>query len=341
VTHATALVPVLLLALGSTWLGAQGAGAAIERVDPALDAIVAADARLEIVKGDYFGMIGKPVWVPEGNSGHLLIGDPAANTIYKWSPGSELSVFLKPAAVTKDSNAGAHVNNGRLNVLAVGAWGLALDAQGRLVIAATGDRNVVRLEKDGTRTVLADRYAGKRFNSPLELVYRSDGALYISDGTAGLRGRHEDPEAEWRFQAMFLLKDGKVEILALDEGIGTGIALSPDEKSLYNAGNRVTRYNVRADGTIENGRVIMDWGEKRAGLPRIGVTTDQKGHVYATGPGGVWILTPEGKHLGTIRHPEGGANLAFGDADGKGLYIATRRSVYRVRMNVPGLRPHT
>ncbi len=332
---------VLILALGVAWLQAQGAGSAIDRVDPALDAIVAADAKLEVVKGDYFGMIGKPVWVPEGNSGYMLVGDPAANTIYKWTPSGGLSVFLRPSGVTKDPNAGAHVNNGRLNVLAVGAWGLALDGQGRLTIAATGDRNVVRLEKDGTRTVLADSYAGKRFNSPLELVYRSDGALYISDGTAGLRGRHEDPAAEWRFQGMFLLKNGKVDILALDEGIGTGIALSPDEKYLYNAGNRVTRYNVRADGTIENGRVIMDWGDKRAGLPRIGVTTDQKGHVYATGPGGVWILTPEGQHLGTIRLPEGGANLAFGDPDGKGLYIATRRSVFRVRMNVAGLRQQT
>jgi gluconolactonase len=233
------------------------------------------------------------------------------------------------------------VNNGRLNVLAVGAWGVALDPQGRVTVAATGDRNVVRLEPDGTRTLLADRYAGKRFNSPLELVFRSDGALYISDGTAGLRDRHENPTAEWRFQALFLLKDGKVDILALDEDIGTGIALSPDEKFLYNAGNRVTRYSVRADGTIENGRVFMDWGDKRAGLPRIGVTTDQKGNVYATGPGGVWIFTAEGKHLGTIRLPEGGANLGFGDADGQGLYIMSRRSVYRIRLNVSGLRQQT
>jgi gluconolactonase len=327
-----------VIVLGCGWVSAQIAASDVVRVDPALDGVVSADAKLEVVKGDYFGMLGKPVWVPDAQGGHLLIGDPAANAIYKWTPGGGLSVFLQPAGVTKDSNAGAHVNNGRLNILAVGAWGLALDPQGRLTIAATADRNVVRLEKNGTRTVLADSYAGKRFNSPLELVYRSDGALYISDGTAGLRGRHDDPTAEWRFQALFLLKDGKVDILALDEGIGTGIALSPDEKYFYNAGNRVTRYSVRADGTIENGRVIMDWGDKRAGLPRIAVVTDQKGNVYATGPGGVWVLTPEGKHLGTIRLPEGGANLGFGDADGKGLYIMSRRSVYKIRTNVPGLR---
>ncbi len=332
---------VFVIATGCVVARAQMPGTAIDRVDPALDAIVSATAKLEVVKDDYFGMLGKPAWVPDAQGGHLLIGDPAANTIYKWTSSGGLSVFLRPSGVTRDPNAGAHVNNGRLNVLAVGVWGIALDPQGRVTLAATGDRNVVRLERDGARTVLADRYAGKRFNSPLELVYRSDGALYISDGTAGLRGRHEDPAAEWRFQALFLLKDGEVDILALDEGIGTGIALSPDEKYLYNAGNRVTRYNVRADGTIENGRVIMDWGDKRAGLPRIGVTTDQKGNVYATGPGGVWILTPEGKHLGTIRHPEGGANLGFGDADGRGLYIMTRRSVYRIRINVAGIRPQT
>lgn len=323
------------------WAQAQVPGAAIDRVDPGLDAIVSASAKLEVVKDDYFGMLGKPAWVPDAQGGHLLLGDPAANTIYKWTPVGGLSVFLRPAGVTKDPNAGAYVNNGRLNVLAVGAWGVALDPRGRVAIAATGDRNVVRLEADGTRTLLADRYAGKRFNSPLELVFRSDGALYISDGTAGLRDRQDNPTAEWRFQALFLLKDGKVDILALDEGIGTGIALSPDEKFLYNAGNRVTRYSVRADGTIENGRVFMDWGDKRAGLPRIGVTTDQKGNVYATGPGGVWVFTPEGKHLGTIRLPEGGANLGFGDADGRGLYIMSRRSVYRMRLNISGLRPQT
>lgn len=332
-----------VITLGCGWVSAQVPAGDVDRVDPALDGIVSANAKLEVVKSDYFGMLGKPVWVPDAQGGHLLIGDPAANTIYKWAPAGGLSVFLQPAglAFKSNPNAGAHVNNGRLNILAVGVWGLALDPQGRLTLAATADRNVVRLEKDGTRTVLAEGYAGKRFNSPLELVYRSDGALYISDGTAGLRGRHEDPTAEWRFQALFLLKDDKVDILALDEGIGTGVALSPDEKYFYNAGNRVTRYSVRADGTIENGRVIMDWGAKRQGLPRIAVVTDQQGHVYATGPGGVWVLTPEGKHLGTIRLPEGGANLGWGDADGRGLYIMSRRSVYRMRLNVPGIRPQS
>ena len=329
------------VALGCAWASAQTPASDVEKVDPAFDDIVASNAKLEVVKDDYFGMLGKPVWVPDAQGGHLLISDPAANIIYNWTAAGGLSIFLSPAGVAiKDNpNVGAHVNNGRLNILAVGVWGLALDPQGRLTLAATADRNVVRLEKDGTRTVLADRYAGKRFNSPLELVYRSDGALYISDGTAGLRGRQDDSEAEWRFQALFLLKDGKVEILAYDEGIGTGIALSPDEKYLYDAGNRVTRYNVRADGTIENGRVIMDWGATRQGLPRIAVVTDQKGNVYATGPGGVWVLTSEGKHLGTIRLPEGGANLNWGDTDGKGLYIMSRRSVYKIRTNVPGIRP--
>ena len=334
----------VVIAVASGFVGglvsAQMPAGDVERVDPALDAIVSASTKLEVLKGDYFGMLGKPVWVPDAQGGQLLIGDPAANTIYKWTSAGGLGVFLQPAGIAfkTNPNAGAHVNNGRLNILAVGVWGLALDPQGRLTMAATADRNVVRIEKDGTRTVLADSYAGKRFNSPLELVYRSDGALYISDGTAGLRGRQEDPEASWRFQALFLLKDGKVEMLAMDEGIGTGIALSPDEKYFYDAGNRVTRYSVRADGTIENGRVIMDWGAKRQGLPRIAVVTDLQGHVYATGPGGVWILTPDGKHLGTIRLPEGGANLGWGDADGKGLIVMSRRSMYRMRLNVSGIR---
>lgn len=336
-------IALFVAVVGGGWAGAQAPAGDVEKIDPAFDAIVSPTAKLEVVKEDYFGLLGKPVWVPDAQGGHLLLADPAANVIYKWSAGAGLSVFLQPAglATKNNPNVGAHVNNGRLNILAVGAWGLALDPQGHLTIAATADRNVVRLESDGTRTVLADGYAGKRFNSPIELVYRSDSALYISDGTAGLRGRHDDPAAEWRFQALFLLKDGKVDILALDEGIGTGIALSPDEKYLYNAGNRITRYAVRADATIENGRVIMDWGAKRAGLPRIAVVTDQQGHVYATGPGGVWVLTSDGKHLGTIRLPEAGANLAWGDPDRRGLYIMSRRSVYRIRTNVAGLRPQS
>jgi gluconolactonase len=325
--------------LGSGGAGAQAPAGDLDRVDPAFDQIVAPGTRLEVVKEDYFGMLGKPMWMPDAQGGHLLLADPAANTIYKWSAKEGLSVFLRPAGVTAATNprAGAHVNNGRLNILANGAWGLARHPKGGwLTIAATADRNVVRLEPDGSRTVLAQGYAGKRFNSPLELAYRSDGALYISDGTAGLRGRHEDPEADWRFQALFLLKDGKVDILALDERIGTGIALSPDEKYLYNAGNVVTRYDVRPDGIIANGRVIMDWGAKRVGLPRIAVTTDRQGHVYATGPGGVWVMTSEGKHLGTVRLPDGGANLGWGDADSRGLYMVSRRSVFKIRTLVPG-----
>lgn len=337
----TALFALCALLLGVGASRAQApAGDLVVRLNPALAQIVPAGARLEVLKDDFFGLVGKPVWVKEGQSGYLLIGDPGANTIYKWTPDGKLSVFLERSGFTgKDgSRVGALVGNGRLTVVASGAWGLAQDKDGRIVIAAGGDRTVTRLEKDGTRTVLADRVDGKRFSTPIELVYRSDGALYISDGTAGLRDRAQEPSAEFRYQALSLLKDGKVRLLDTNAEVGTGIALSPDEKVLYNGGRGLKRYDVQPDGTLTNARVFVDWGPDQADLPRLGVTTDLLGNVYCTGPGGVWIIAPDGTRLGSIRVPDNVANLAFGDPDGKSLFVGTRRSLYRIRLNVAGLR---
>jgi gluconolactonase len=318
-------------------------GDGVVRLDPALDSVVSPAVRVEPVKVDYFGLVGKPVWVQDGQNGYLLVGDSAANVVYKWTPDGSLSPFLERSGYSGRTVAaiGAHVNNGRLNVFHVGPTGLALDRQGRLIVAATGDRTLVRVEKDGTRTVLADRYDGKRLNSPIESVIKSNGAIYFTDGTAGLRNRTNDATKELPFEGVYLVKDGKVQLLDREHGINPGgIALSPDERVLYVAGSRkVLRYDVRPDDTIANGRIFVDMtGQQGAtpSLPRVGVKTDRKGHLYCSGPGGVWILSPEGTHLGTIRTPEAAASHAFGDADGRTLYIATRRSLYRVRVNIPG-----
>ena len=319
-------------------------GDSVIRLDPALDTIVAAGAKVEPLKVDYFGLVGKPVWIQEGQNGYLLVGDSAANVVYKWTTDNTLSPFLDRSGYSGKEVAtiGAVVNNDRLNVFHVGPTGLALDRQGRLIVAATGDRTLVRVEKDGTRTILADRFDGKRLNSPIESVVKSNGAIYFTDGTAGLRNRDNDATKELPFEGVYLVKDGKVQLLDKElYGINPGgIALSPDEKVLYVAGSRkVLRYDVRADDTIANGRVFVDMTAPQAGmpsLPRVGVKTDQKGNLYCSGPGGVWILSPGGKHLGTIRTPEAAGSHAFGDADGRTLYIATRRSLYRVRVNIPG-----
>lgn len=342
----TGIVCVAAMAIGAAAAQTPGGGAVV-KLDPALDELVSANARVEPLQVDYFGLVGRPVWIPEGQGGYLLVGDSAANTVYKWTPDGKLTSFLERVGYSgkEEVNIGAAVYNDRLNVFHVGPTGLTVDPQGRLIVAATGDRTLIRVEKDGTRTVLADRYDGKRLNSPIEAVVKASGAIYFTDGTAGLRGRDKDPSKELPHEGVYLLKDGKVQLLDREmQGINPGgIAMSPDERVLYVAGGRkVVRYDIRPDDTIANGRVFVDMTGQQTpmpSLPRVGVRTDQKGNLYASGPGGIWILSPAGKHLGTIRTPEATANHAFGDADGKTLYIGTRRSLYRVRLNVAGGRP--
>lgn len=343
----TLLAYVLLpIAVASGVLSAQTpGGSSVIRLDPGLDGLVTSDAKLELLKGDYFGFLEGPVWVREGQSGYLLFNDIPANVIYKWTPDGVLSVFLERSGFTGTdiSNVGAVVNNGRLTVVLIGSSALALDREGRLVIVAMADRKIVRLEKDGTRTTLADRYEGKRLNSPNDLVIKSNGALYFTDGTGGLRYRDDDPTKELPFHGVFLLKNGRLQLLARDPlGLSpNGIALSPDETSLYvcsPGARKIVRFDVQPDDTVTNARLLVDMsGDKTPGGPD-GMKVDQRGNIYATGPRGVWIISPDGRHLGTILTPENATNLAFGDVDGKTLYIVGHRNLYRIRLNASGIR---
>ncbi|MDP8991311.1 MAG: SMP-30/gluconolactonase/LRE family protein [Acidobacteriota bacterium] len=330
------LAIVLMLSAGTfTFLGAQAqSGPDVIRLDPALDAIVSSKAKLEMLKTDEFGISEGPVWVQEGQMGYLLFSDIVANVVYKWTPDNKISVYLKDSGYTgtlaKVSMEGYIARSGPLFVFDFGSNGLTLDRQGRLVLCAQGDRAIVRIEKDGTRTVLADKYEGKRLNRPNDLVMKSDGAIYFSDP------RMDNPTMELAMSAVFMAKDGKVQLLASDFR-PNGLAFSPDEKILYLNGNGGIRaYDVRPDGTIENGRVFIDMtSDKTPGGPD-GMKVDQKGNVYCTGPGGIWIISPAGKHVGTIRLPSPATNLAFGDADYKTLYITDRRSLARIRLNTAG-----
>lgn len=313
----------------------------VDRLDPALDAIVSPTARLEVLKDDYFGFAEGPVWVREGRSGYLLFSDIAANSIYKWTPDGKLSVFLENAGFTgtDTTQVGAEMPNGRLRVLLIGPNGLDLDPQGRLIIVAEGDRTMVRVEKDGTRTTLADRYEGKRLNSPNDLAVKSNGSIYFTDQTSGLRNRDRNPTKEIDFHGVFLIKDSKLILLDKDPqgSAPNGIALSPDEKILYvNGGRKITRYDVLPDDTIANGRLLLEETGSAPGTSD-GMKVDSKGNIYCTGPGGVWIINPEGKHIGTIRLPQPPTNMAFGDADSKTLYITNRAGLYRIRLNVAGI----
>ena len=188
--------------------------------------------------------------------------------------------------------------------------------------------------------MLADRYEGKRLNSPNDLVFKADGALYFTDPSAGLRQRDADPKKELPFQGVYLLKDGKLQLLTRDLALPNGLAFSPDEKYLYvddTSKKSVTRYEVQPDDTIAYGRVFADMSADKAPGNPDGMKVDKKGNIYCTGPGGVWIFSPEGKHLGTIVTPEVAANLAFGEANGASLFITARSSLYRIRLKVPGI----
>ena len=337
-------VPLVLIS-GLVVVGAQTPSVKVlERLDPALDALVAPDAKLELL-GEHFGFVEGPVWVQEGSDGYLLFSDIPANLIYKRTSSGQLSIFLENSGYTgKDIlNAGAQSTSGRLHIVFVGSNGLSLDREGRLIVAAQADRSVVRLEKDGRRTILGDRYEGKRFNGPNDLTVKSNGAVYFTDTSAGLRNREANPTRELLFYGFYLIKNGQTVLLDKDlapgnpNGFPNGITLSPDEKYLYvGAGGKILRYDVLPDDTVANRRVLID-------VSTDGMKVDSLGNIYSTTEGAVWISSPEGKHLGTIVLPPvlGGTstNVGFGDADSKGLYITARSRLYKIRLKVPGVRP--
>ena len=338
------LFAVLLLALAGWSAGKAQSPATISvvRLDPALDELVPKGAALEKVGGDFIFTEG-PVWVRKGR-GSLLFSDIPANVIREWSPGGKMSVFLEHSGFTgaDATDVGGEYDSGHGKFYLLGSNGITVDSQGRVVFCAHGDRAIVRIEKDGKRTVLADRYEGKRLNSPNDLAFKSDGALYFSDPSAGLRQRDADPKKELPFQGVFMLKDGMLQLLTRDMTLPNGLAFSPDEKYLYvddTAKKNVMRYEVQPDDTISYGRLFADMSVDKAPGNPDGMKVDKKGNVYCTGPGGVWILSPEGKHLGTIVTPEVASNLAFGESNGESLFITARSSVYRIRLKVPGIMP--
>jgi gluconolactonase len=235
---------------------------------------------------------------------------------------------------------------------------MTLDTKGRVTIAGHARRNVWRLETLDPKakiTVLADQFEGKPLNSPNDLAYRSDGSLYFTDPPYGLPTQSDqDPEKKLSFNGVYRIPGArdqaagappdraKLQVVIRDLPRPNGIAFSPDEKVLYvsNSGpKKWFRYTVRPDGSVTDGKLLFDASaEKGAGGPD-GIKVDRQGNVWGSGPGGVWILSPDGKHLGTIPVPEVVGNLGWGDADGKTLYIVASTSVYRIRTRVGGVKP--
>jgi gluconolactonase len=321
---------------------------AVVRLDPALDALVSPDAKVELVKGG-FGFTEGPVWVQKGTEGYLLFTDIPGNVVWKLTADGQASVYLENVGYNGPerwrwgpiSNNGKDRNDPKFEeFVMMGADGLTVDREGRLILATFAGRSLMRIELDGKRTVLADRYEGKRFGGPNDVVVKSDGAIYFTDTYGALRLRDKDPKKELDFNAVYRWKDGKLTLVVKDMPNTNGLAFSPDEKYLYVNGSRdnyVNRYEVQADGSLANGKLFIDMrGQTEPGITD-GLRVDTQGNLYETGPGGVWIISPDGKHLGTIRAPEQSTNVGFGDADKKTLYIAARTGIYRIRVNTPGI----
>jgi gluconolactonase len=328
---------------GAFEVPAQNGGGQIIRLDPALDALISPGAKIEKL-ADGFGFTEGPVWVHSGGLPYLIFSDIPANVINKWTPDGKVSVFLEKSGFTgaDPGDAGYQFLSGHTMVTLYGSNGITLDKQGRVTYCTHGDRDVVRLEENGKRTVLADRFEGKRLNSPNDLVYKSDGSLYFTDPPFGLRKLADDPKKELPFAGVYLLAEGKLSVVSKDFPSPNGLAFSPDEKYLYvddSFTKTYWRFDVQPDGTLTNKKLLIDASSSIEDGGPDGMKVDKQGNIYAAGPGGVWVLTPDGKHLGTIRPPENPANLAWGDADAKTLYFTAVTGLYRLRVNVAGIRP--
>jgi gluconolactonase len=303
----------------------------IERLDPRFDRLVPRDVRVERI-AEGFDWSEGPVW--DRSRHYLLFSDVPRNTVFKWQEARGTSVFLKPSGYT-----GAAPRTGE-----PGSNGLLIDRQGHLVLCQHGDRRVARLESDGKFTTLADNYQGKRLNSPNDGVFKSNGDLYFTDPPYGLVGLNKDPAKELDFNGVYRLSasDGSLTLLTKEMTFPNGIALSPDEKTLYVANSDPTKaiwmaFPVQDDGTIGPGRVFADVTSSvpgKKGLPD-GMKVDAAGNLFATGPGGVLVFAPDGTHLGTFNTGEATANCNWGE-DGSVLYITADMYIGRVRLTTKG-----
>jgi gluconolactonase len=311
---------------------ASGTLGSVERLDPAIDGLLAKDAKVEILAKGLDWAEG-PVWCEHEQC--LYFSDVPQNVIYRWN--GELRPYLKPSGYW-----GATPRGGE-----PGSNGLTIDKEGRLVACQHGERRVARLERDGKWTVLADRYEGKRFNSPNDLVFDSKGNLFFTDPAYGMEGKLDDPKKELPFQGVYrVAADGKLSLVTKEIKFPNGVALSPDERTLYVAESneqkpQVWAFDLNPDGTVANPRTFFDASalaaKKRKGLPD-GLKVDQQGNIWLGGPGGILVISPQGKHLGTILTGEATANCAWGD-DGSTLYFTADMYLCRIETLAKGKIP--
>ena len=303
----------------------------IKRLDPAFDKLIPANATIEKCAQGFNWSEG-PTWFQNA----IVFSDVPENIIYKWAPGDGLTaaVFLKPSGMLKP------VEGFREQ----GSNGLGTDAQGRLLICQHGERRIARVEKDGTQTALADKYEGKRFNSPNDLTQTRRGDIYFTDPPYGLDKLNDSPLKELTFNGVFhIAPDGKVSAVIKDLTFPNGIAISPDEKTLYVAVSdpkhtNIMAYDLQPDGSVTNGREFFDAEPtKKPGYKGgcDGMKVDKAGNIFTTGPGGVLVISPQGKHLGTLVTGQQTGNCAWGD-DGSTLYICADMYLCRVKTSTKG-----
>lgn len=303
----------------------------IERVDATVDQLIPADAKIEILANGFEWSEG-PVWVPDGD--YLLFSDIPRNSVFKWSAADSIQLYLKPAGFTSEQQREGEE----------GSNGLLLSPDGKLVLCQHGDRRVAVMDAPLDQPApdfitLAGQFEGQRLNSPNDAVYRSNGDLYFTDPPYGLEEGEEDPEKELDFQGVYVLKkDGTLVLLTEELSRPNGIGFSPDEKTLYVANSDPERaiwmaYDLLPDGTLGEGRVFFDvtnLAGQEKGLPD-GLKVHSSGTIFATGPGGIFVFSPEGKHLATIKTTEATANCAFDETEST-LYITADMYLQRLRL---------
>jgi len=305
----------------------------IYTIDEKLNNIFSPQTQIDKI-ADGFEFTEGPVWHP---AGYLLFSDPNTNTIYRYNPkNNNVTVYISHSGYT-----GADIGEyGQ-----PGSNGLAIDKEGRLIIDQHGNRRVIRIEKKGPVTVLADNIDGKRFNSPNDIVLKSDGTIYFTDPPYGLPKFFNDSRKELDYSGVFMIKYGKVQLVSKDLGGPNGIAFSPDEKYLYVTNwdirdihhtKTIWRYEVNSDGTLKNGKIFFDMNQTEDDEALDGMKIDKEGNIFVSAPGGVWIISQDAKLLGKIVTPERPANMAWGDEDGKTLYMTAHSSLYKVRVNTGG-----
>jgi gluconolactonase len=307
----------------------------IVKVDDGLDKIIAPGTKLEKLATGFEFTEG-PAWHPEG---YLVYSDPNTNVIYAYKPeNGNVEIYR-----TKSGYAG--INIGEYHQ--PGSNGLTFDHEGRLTICQHGERRVIRIEKKGPVTVLADNYEGKKLNSPNDLVYRSDGVLFFTDPPYGLPMAFNDPKKQTPFSGVYAVVNNHVKLLTTDLKGPNGIAFSPDEKHLFISNWDITdihntkvimRYDVAKDGSLTNGKVFFDMNKTDGEDALDGLKVDRAGNVFCSGPDGIWVISPAGKYLGRIRTPEHAANMAWGE-DGHTMFITASSGLYKIRLVTQGKLP--